>query len=309
VLLGINRIKPILVTGIIRSGTTFIGKVLATGLNTIYIHEPTNPMSPWNSCFPTPIAYYYINGTNGGAYTNLLTKLVNLDPVFQGEWREDIARNRMEYIQKYNNNDLIPRAIIKDPIALYSANWFKSLTIPVVIVLRHPISIIKSIVRLGWSKNYNPGFISRQPLLFNDFYRNCYSADEKIISSNWDNFDEVKRAICFVRLQYLAICKYYSSDENFIFISYEKFVKSPNENFIHLFKKLNLQTSEKTLNDINDSSEYDRSKAHQNSTTIINTLESSLLNDEFGVTNCRSILKNYFTDIYDILNEVVDWEF
>lgn len=43
--IAINNIKNwILVTGTVRSGTTFVGKVLSLPLEVDYIHEPFNPL-------------------------------------------------------------------------------------------------------------------------------------------------------------------------------------------------------------------------------------------------------------------------
>lgn len=43
--LAVDRIKNwIFVTGVIRSGTTFVGKILSLPLQVDYIHEPFNPL-------------------------------------------------------------------------------------------------------------------------------------------------------------------------------------------------------------------------------------------------------------------------
>jgi hypothetical protein len=43
--IAVNRIENwIFVTGVIRSGTTFVGKVLSLPLSVDYIHEPFNPL-------------------------------------------------------------------------------------------------------------------------------------------------------------------------------------------------------------------------------------------------------------------------
>jgi hypothetical protein len=271
--------KPILVTGIIRSGTTWVGRALATCEHTLYIHELTNPASPWNSCFPTPTSYYQINDTNGGAFVYLLDRLANLNPVFYGDWRKDIAKDRQKYIVNNTQPDVTPRLILKDPTALFSANWFtEKNNAKVVIVLRHPISIIKSILKLGWSVNYNSNFIRKQPGLLNGLYNGISRTDHKII----DSTSNVLKTTYFVRLLYLAICKYYLTQGKFIFISYEKYMQSPSDHFPVLFKKLNLNPTEVSNNTLNSTQFYDINKKHQNTGVPIKTPDNNLYSNEYG---------------------------
>ncbi|MBN1768120.1 MAG: sulfotransferase [Prolixibacteraceae bacterium] len=301
--------NPILVTGIIRSGTTWVGRVLATCEDTIYIHEPMNPQSPWNSCFPTPVIHYHLNEKNGGPYKNLFTRLIKLDPVLRGEWKNTIAENRKKYI--YNNTKKFknPQTIIKDPTALYSANWINNYSKnKVVFVLRHPISIIKSLLKLDWAKNLNFESIKNQVMLMDYFYSNLSEKDNQIINSNWNNFSDVEKAVFSVRFLYLAVCKYYTENNEYIYISYENFSNNPYDNFLNLFEKLELKPSNKTINDLQSTTTYNTAKKHQNTSIPIKPDIDKIFNSEYGLTDPKEIFHNHFLDIYDTLKNVVSWE-
>ncbi|UCF28983.1 MAG: sulfotransferase family protein, partial [Chloroflexota bacterium] len=59
--------SPILVTGAHRSGTTWVGKMLAAGRETAYISEPLNVWHrPGVLRVPTQYWYTYINEDNQG---------------------------------------------------------------------------------------------------------------------------------------------------------------------------------------------------------------------------------------------------
>jgi hypothetical protein len=302
--------SPILVTGIIRSGTTWVGRVLATGENTIYIHEPMNPQSSWNACFPTPVTHYHLNNKNGGNYIFLLKKLIELNPVFQGAWRNNIAEDRMKYISNNTNIENVnPQLIIKDPMAIYSVNWIKSvINGNVVFVLRHPISIIKSMLKLDWAKNLNFGAIKKQEMLMDYFYSDLNEKDNQIINSNWKNFSDVDKAVYSVRFFYLAICKYYNEKNEYTYISYENFLNNPYNNFLKLFEKLELKPSAKTINDLQSTTTYDAAKKHQNTSVPIKPDIDTIFNDEYGLIKTKDIFQKHFSDIYETLKNVVTWE-
>ena len=297
-------------TGIIRSGTTWVGRVLETCKDTIYIHEPMNPQSPWNSCFPTPVAHYHLNENNGGNHVYLMKQLVKLEPVFHGKWRKDIAENRRNYIQnKTKQCKQTPQVIIKDPTALFSVDWINStLQEKVVFVLRHPLSIIKSLLKLGWAENLNFTAIKNQPMLMNYFYSDLKNYDLNLVNTDWGKFKEVEKATYTVRFFYLAICKYYEMKNDYSFVSYEDFVKNPTKKYISLIKKLYLDPSETTHKNLKNISSYNKEKKHQNTSIPIVTTINNTYKNEYGIKDSRMLFEKNFIDIQDSLRDVVCWD-
>ena len=73
---------PILVTGMHRSGTTWVGKMLSAGTGTAYISEPLN-LFHRPGVFDAPVNnwYKYICEENQDAYLHSFHKMVNVEVV------------------------------------------------------------------------------------------------------------------------------------------------------------------------------------------------------------------------------------
>ena len=95
-----NTASPVFVSGVIRSGTTWLGRLLASCQSTVYFHEPFNPHSSWNAALPVPNRYVYLDEHNGELYRDLLHALVSLNPIFRGEkWMPEIVAGKREELR------------------------------------------------------------------------------------------------------------------------------------------------------------------------------------------------------------------
>lgn len=303
---------PVLITGIIRSGTTWVGRVLRTTLKTIYIHEPFNVNSNWNACFPTPINFYYLFEENGGPYMELFNNLIKLKPTYTGEWRNKIKKINNKYIEKqfknHNSKELVP--IFKDPMALYSAEWLvNNFKIEPVIIMRHPIGIIKSLLRLGWSKDFNFRYLTIQPDLLKRFYDDESIKEIKKIVSKNEVLTTIERTAYFVRFSYLAIVRYFVECPNWNFLIYEKLVKNPENEFFQLIEKLSLKPSKITYKSIsNDATgEYNPLKAHQDTIRPIKDKAENIFEPDNNIKDCKEVFNNFFMDINERLSGFVNW--
>lgn len=178
-LLGLGWLRPrpayergasILVTGLHRSGTTWVGRMLALSGQLAYVSEPLNvyhrrgvldaPVEHW---------YRYVCAENEG----------DLLPAFRQTLRLRYHLSR-ELLSLHSPKDFLrmlrdwgifawghlrsQRPLLKDPFAVFSAEWFaERLGAEVVIVLRHPAAFVSSLKRLGWSFDFND--LLAQPLL------------------------------------------------------------------------------------------------------------------------------------------------
>lgn len=149
--------RPILVTGTHRSGTTWVGRMLALSPTVRYIHEPFAPMYK-RSWLRTPPEerFYHEPPTATGRFANDLDRIVALRPPWPTiAKRASGARNAIrigqDAILTANARRRGARALIKDPFALLAAEWIAARTSADVIVLvRHPAAFASSIKRLGW---------------------------------------------------------------------------------------------------------------------------------------------------------------
>lgn len=148
---------PILVTGAHRSGSTWVGQVLARASGLGYMHEPFNPIYP----FPRPVAidkwYLYIDAHNQDTYYPYFERLLRWD--YQGMGRlagvNSLFRAKMwaKYQAIFGLMRLRgARPVVKDPIAFFSASWLHArFGMPVVILVRHPAAFVHSLRRKDWN--------------------------------------------------------------------------------------------------------------------------------------------------------------
>jgi len=154
--------SPILVTGTHRSGSTWVGHMLAMTPSTHYIHEPFAPMyeRAWVTERPTH-GYICIEPNDQKRYQDELSHIIKLTPHWFGIARRFCkprhwARLAQEAGQTFRARRRGSRALVKDPFLLLSAEWFAARTgAHPVVLIRHPAAFASSIKRLGWRLDVN----------------------------------------------------------------------------------------------------------------------------------------------------------
>ncbi|MBI3152308.1 MAG: sulfotransferase [Chloroflexi bacterium] len=168
-----NDINPILVTGTHRSGTTWVGKMLAADADTAYISEPLNVLHR-PGVFRAPVKhwYTYINDENESEFLPAFHDLLNFQ---YHTWLEikslrshrDFLRMGRDFRNFFIGSMHGQRALLKDPFAVFSTTWFaKKLNCHVVVTVRHPAAFASSLKRLNWPFDFNN--LLDQPLLMRD---------------------------------------------------------------------------------------------------------------------------------------------
>src|SRR5919108_5818476 len=177
--------RPILVTGAHRSGTTWIGKMLAADPCTAYISEPLNV---WHrpGVFRVPVKYWYqyICDENESEYLSAFTELLEFEYHLWKEIRslrsvKDFLRMGRDFRTFYYGLEEGRRALVKDPFAVFSATWFaRKLNFQVVISVRHPLAFASSLKRLNWSFDFQD--LLNQSLLIRDHLEPYQSQIESV---------------------------------------------------------------------------------------------------------------------------------
>ena len=167
-------LHPILVTGTHRSGTTWVGRMLAADSATAYISEPLNVLHrPGVLRAPVTHWYQYICEDNQGEYLPAFKELLDFDYHLWDEIRSlksrrDFLRMGRDFAIFYNGLMRGQRVLMKDPFAVFSAEWFaKCLNCKVVVAVRHPAGFVSSLKRLNWPFDFQD--LLDQPLLLRDF--------------------------------------------------------------------------------------------------------------------------------------------
>src|SRR5947209_3599913 len=156
-----NIRKPIFVTGSHRSGTTWVGKMLAASPCVGYIHEPFNLTHRPGICTATfPYWFTYITEENEAPYFEALKKTL----AFHFDIRAELPalqsfRHVGRMLKNYKNFSLYrfqhATPLVKDPIALFSSEWLaQRFDMNVVVLIRHPAAFTSSIKRLNWKHNF-----------------------------------------------------------------------------------------------------------------------------------------------------------
>jgi hypothetical protein len=153
--------KPILVTGAHRSGTTWVGKMLALAPGVAYVHEPFSPRTP-KGLSPAGFEHYFtvVTSENEERYRAGLERSLALRYDLSAQlrsaqgWR-DIVRIPRDYRRLGSNRRSGRRPLMKDPIALLSAEWLaETFGMDVVVLIRHPAAFAASLKRLGWKHSF-----------------------------------------------------------------------------------------------------------------------------------------------------------
>lgn len=170
-----NQHRWIMVSGAPRSGTTFVGTVLGMPKHVNTIIEPFNPMAgvEWNEQrylyfkdaahlspadrkhFDDFFSYRFhlktVHSPRDGAATRIAKSVIG------GGNQLTLARARL--------NPFASVTLIKDPIAVFLTHLFAELRdVHTVLLVRHPLSFVGSLKRLGWRYKVAP-FLEQPELL------------------------------------------------------------------------------------------------------------------------------------------------
>jgi len=156
-----TRGRPILVTGAHRSGTTWVGKMLALAPGVGYIHEPFSPATaPGISSAPFEHYFAVVTAENEERYLPHVERTL----AFRYDVRAQLAATRSPRDAARALRDAAgfarsrvarARPLVKDPIALLSAEWLADrFGMDVVVTIRHPAAFAASVLRLGWDHDF-----------------------------------------------------------------------------------------------------------------------------------------------------------
>ena len=249
--------RPILVTGGHRTGTTWVGKMLAAGGETAYISEPLNIWHrPGVMRAPTRYWYTYICRDNEGEYLPALRETLAFNYHTLAELRS--LRSRKDFLRMGRDSKtflqgklLARRPLLKDPFAIFSINWFaRRLKCQVVITVRHPAAFVSSLKRLNWSFNFND--LLCQPLLMRDRLEAYRSEIESIPAD-----DIIAQGSQLWKLIYRSVAEDRQNGLKLRLVRHEDLSLEPLENFKHLYHSLGLSFNRQAEKAVLESSRAD----------------------------------------------------
>jgi hypothetical protein len=296
-----NETRPILITGAHRSGTTWVGKMLAASGEAVYISEPLNlwhrpgilraPVNHW---------YTYICEQNQDDYLPAFQETLRLqyhvlEDIKSFRRLKDLPHMLQDSSSFFLGSIQDKRPLLKDPFAVFSTPWFeKALDCQVVITVRHPAAIASSLKRLDWSFDFE--HLLGQPLLMNDLLEPYYD-DMQAMARNPQ--DIIGQSGLLWRIIYQVVAQYESKYPQFQVVRHEDLSLDPIDSFSSLYNILDLSFSAhvkqviiKSSSQNNPGERADRSiyAIRLNSQANLNNWKSRLDPDE--ITRLRSLTKD-----------------
>ena len=295
--LAIENIENwIFVTGLIRGGTTFTGKMLSLPLSVDYIHEPfhggyTLPdREPLRPCYVRPGR----QDDEVQAYQNRLAHLFHYDigihsanPYEKDSWlrkaiKAVVGSRGPVYLTLAKLNPFHTTALIKEPVGkLMAEHLHLTFGVKPVILIRHPASWAASLKRVGWWPGVRE--FAEQPHLVED-----YLADEQeLLHRDWKN--PMLKSAAHWRLSFKVLLAQAEKYPSWQVVTHEKLSECPLDTFERLYRTLDLPWSasvEKKIRSYtrgNDSAEVRGGRVQdfqRNSAALFEMRRDSLSKDE-----------------------------
>jgi hypothetical protein len=245
---GPARARPILVTGAHRSGTTWAGRMLAQAPGVLYVHEPFNPDHPPSRgvCDVRPERWFaHVSAENEAAYLRAFGNTVGL----RYDWLaalgsvtsvRDARRRWAEHRLFRRHRRAGSVALVKDPLAFFSAEWLAArFGMNVVVLVRHPAAFASSLRLLGWS--YPFADLLAQPRLMDTLLRPFAAEVEAFAAAERPVLDQ---AVLVWRLIYHTALEYRRRHPEWTFVRHEDLSRDPVGGFRDLFVRLGLAFTE-----------------------------------------------------------------
>ena len=246
--------RPILVTGAHRTGTTWVGRLLAAPPALAYISEPLNVLHrPGVLGVKVANWYTYICEDNAAEYLPAFRQLL----AFQYHLLAEVSSLRsLRDLGRMGRDAAVfvgaaargNTPLLKDPFAVFSLIWFaRALDCRIVVTVRHPAAFASGLKRLGWTFDFAD--LLRQPLLMRDHldpFRDAMRSDE--------TRDVAGQAGLLWTLIYSTLLKLRSDIPDILVVRHEDLAEAPVQGFRDLYGALALEFTPRAQRMILDSS-------------------------------------------------------
>lgn len=245
--------QPLLVTGAHRTGTTWVGKMLAAG-GFAYISEPLNVLHrPGVMGAPVRNWYQYITRENEAEYLPAFQKTLALRYGALAEIkslrsRRDLLRMGRDLGIFLHGRVTRQPALLKDPFAVFSLPWFaERLNCRVIVTIRHPAGFASSLKKLNWPFDFKD--LLEQPLLMRD-HLEPFRADME--RSRPD--DIIGQSALLWRMVYRVVHATRERIPSILIVRHEDLSLDPVAGYARVFEALGLAYTDKVQETIRNSS-------------------------------------------------------
>jgi hypothetical protein len=233
----------ILVTGSHRSGTTWVGRMLAVAPGVAYLHEPLSPRRwpGWLRRRP-PHWFLYVCRDNEAEWEPLIRAVLALRYPLSNVARVRDARQAAQVAEEvpfalwYRFRGARP--LLKDPIALMSSEWLaERFDVRPVVTVRHPAAFAGSLLRLDWPRFDFRNWLD-QPLLLRDLLGPYEPAIRAFVERPGSLLDE---AVLLWNAIHHVIGIFRARHPDWAFVRHEDLAEEPVKGFRDLYDRLDLR--------------------------------------------------------------------
>jgi hypothetical protein len=237
--------SPLLVTGLPRCGTSWVGKMLEASGEVVYINEPLNVQHPPGQSpgvlnVPVTHRFQYICRDNEKPWQQGFAKTLSLKYDVWAELRSnrgayDLAR-MAKYVTSFTAGRLRNRRpLLDDPFAVLSTAWFvERLGCKAVVLVRDPVAFVGSWKSLGWTIYFHE--LLEQPLLVRDLLGSYDDELRALVGSQ----DRIAKAAALWRVTYSIVDQMRRQSADVQVWRYEDLVRRPLESFREIYDTFGL---------------------------------------------------------------------
>lgn len=248
----VGRRRPLLVTGIPRAGTSWVGKMLEAGGRHVYVNEPLNPdhppgRSPGVLNVGVPFEFLYVCSDNEARFLPAFRDTVALRYHPIAELRQNHTAYDVLRTAKYGAAFTLgrlqgKRAMLNDPFAPFSSQWLHDrLGFETVAIVRNAPAIVASYKRQA--KTFDFRNLLSQPELMRDWLEPFRAEIEDHTAKPADVIDQIS---LLWRTVYHVIAELRDRGlPDFSVVSHEELSLDPIGEFADLYGRLSLPFTRK----------------------------------------------------------------
>jgi hypothetical protein len=292
--------QTIIISGIHRSGSTWLGHIISKHPKVFYIHEPFNLEYPK---VKKPIDFWYEYIDENTSIDKQIAIVRYIESYYLTNWKsfwENIRRiNSLKLLKKFiitlPSRIFNPTPLIKDPIALFSLEWLeKKIDSKIIISIRHPAAFVASIKVKNWEFDFN-NLLLQEDLV--EFKLRNYKNQIAEYVENPPNI--IEQGILIWTIIHDVIYDYQKKHKNWYFIKNEDLSINPLMEYEKIFSFLELDFDKKVQKEIIESTTSSRlGKLKRNSKENIKSWKKRLTEEDINniKSKTRPIWEKFYTE-------------
>jgi len=273
-----------------------------------YLQEPFNLLHRPGICDATfPYWFPYVCEENASLYRTSIADTLAFRYKTGAELRtirtpKDAARlvrDRARF-RRYRRKRAAP--LVKDPIAVFSAEWLSdTFDMDVVVLIRHPCGFANSLERLGWTHPFDH-FLA-QPLLMRDL---LHPFEGEIRAFAARERPPLEQGILLWKLIHHAILRYRKDRPDWMFLRLEDIARDPTAAFRDIYAQLGLAFTDEVAATIaahtdasNPATSTRPNDVRRNSRASAVAWRTSLTDEEIGRirVGVEQVSKEFYSDV------------